>query len=91
MKLVSKEKVIEFIETEIDAWGDELNMDSLLLDIHEMEEVEALPVRRGHWRETMSGGLTCSACGKCRLSKSFNHLKHSFKYCPSCGALMSDE
>lgn len=51
------------------------------------EAVDAVPVRRGHWKEDPSGyGFwICSHCGFVSEASAANML---YKFCPVCGALM---
>ncbi len=53
--------------------------------IFEFPTVDAVPVRRGKWREyqTADGMNQCSECGVLRFGKS--------NYCPNCGARMDKE
>ena len=53
--------------------------------INAMPTIEAVPVRRGKWREypAADGMNQCSVCGVLRFGES--------NYCPNCGARMDEE
>lgn len=55
--------------------------------IEDVERVDAVPVRHGHWNEDQSGyGFwICSACGFVSEASAADML---YKFCPNCGARM---
>ena len=57
-------------------------------------EVDAEPVRHGHWIEGNSFhwySNSCSCCGYTRTTDIKSNGWNQWKYCPNCGARMDGE
>ena len=85
VRLIDKDKLIEKINAEIDAWGKArmcMTADELLETIEEFEE-EAQPVKHGRWEICCDGYYPyCSNC------KNEPQGREMTAYCPNCGAKM---
>ena len=93
VRLIDKDKLIEKINAEIDAWGKArmcMTADELLETIEEFEE-EAQPVKHGKWENDK---LDIPRCSCCSYIPEFNRHIDDYYYsdfCPNCGARMDGE
>ena len=92
MKLIDADKLKRKCQkTATEAWKMKINasaetiMNQFIDFIDEADTVDAVPVRRGRWKEDPSGyGFwICSACGFVSEASAANVL---YKFCPHCGA-----
>lgn len=84
-KLVNTDKVAEAI-----AWLNEYDFvlwHDVMECINKVPEVDAEPIRHGHWILQANGHGMCSTCGI------FVNLLNgmTWEYCPNCGAKMDEE
>lgn len=101
VRLIDKDKLIEKINAEIDAWGKArmcMTADELLETIEEFEE-EAQPVKHGRWinltppewRESFRkhwAGCINWMCSECKSAVAFLSEDMPYDLCPNCGARM---
>lgn len=98
MELISREKVLDYLQSEIHFWKDEDEKVQKVLEIakFEIEELPTIEGRpKGKWKhlgETIRAITLemhqCSECGYVVLTRSeFNQES----YCPNCGANMRGE
>lgn len=60
--------------------------------ISSIPAADVAPVKRGKWINTYIRDihhLKCSECGE--YTESIWHANFDYKYCPNCGAMMTDE
>jgi len=94
MQYISKNKLMNHIEREYRAWGDEYDAMQILGDIEDMPGEDITLVKRGQWVGEYDGYAdgcpvvdmwSCSACGK-RFDEW--EVQPTWKFCPCCGAKM---
>lgn len=90
--LISRKAIMKILD---DAWVDGMEYQGWLHnDIEALPTIEAKPVKHGKWLKTAQSlvfpekfrNYFCSECGF-ELDKS---IKAAFRYCPYCGAQMSE-
>lgn len=88
MRLIDKDKLkvkaehIIGINGSSDAWH-------ILSEIDNAEEIDAEPVRHGHWVFGNTLGHSWMKCSECLVSQ--NGQTATYTYCPNCGARMDGE
>ena len=91
-KLIELDAAIDVVDKRIRQIGYEDN--ALVLSIRQavrdIEPVDAVPVRRGRWKED-TGGYGFWICSHCGFVSEASGADILYRYCPNCGARLIEE
>lgn len=94
MKVIDKNDIVEYLESNLDIWKHPESLDWGIQKIKNSETFDVEPIKQGHWfllDECSNAGVYCSVCYKKVYNEYYANVKVKSKFCPNCGALMREE